>query len=98
MTDRKPASPKRGAPAKRPLPAKPVEEGSPASPGGLASRFDWQWLIMGIVILGVSLFLTVSQLGDPGASTGLFSGPMGMALNIGGIVAGAWVLFRAYRR
>jgi hypothetical protein len=60
-------------------------------------RVDWQWLVAGFVILGVSLFLLVAQSADPNAATGLFSGPMGQALNIGGVVAGIWVIWKAFK-
>jgi hypothetical protein len=70
-----------------------------AGPGGpWTSRINWQWAIAGVVILGVSLFLLVVQAGDPDANTGLFSGPTGMVMNIAGVAAGIWVLWRSYRR
>ncbi len=63
------------------------------------ARLDWQRLVAGIVILLVSLFLLVAQATAPaGADTSLLSGPAGQALNIGGIVAGAWVIWSAIRR
>lgn len=77
----------------------PTSADKPAGEGGpWTSRINWQWAIAGVVILGVSLFLLVVQAGDPDANTGLFSGPTGMLMNIGGVVAGIWVLWRSYRR
>jgi hypothetical protein len=86
-----------------PKPDRPTPDPAPAGkpgrpPGGWTSHFDWQWVAAGVVILGVSLFLAIAQAANPDASTGLFSGPTGMAMNIGGIVAGIWVLWRSYRR
>jgi hypothetical protein len=72
---------------------------TPAGSGGWTSRIDFQRLAAGIVLLGVSLYLLIAQGTAPaGSDTSLLSGPMGMALNIGGIVAGAWVLWTAWRR
>jgi hypothetical protein len=81
-----------------PKPEPASADKSTGAPGGGTSRINWQWFVAGVVILGVSLFLTVVQAGNPDANTGLFSGPTGMAMNIGGIVAGIWVLWRSYRR
>lgn len=88
MNDRpgKPTKPKSDAPA-------------PGGSGGWTSHLDFQRLGAGIVLLGVSLYLLIAQGTAPaGTDTGLMSGPMGMALNIGGIVAGVWVLWTAWRR
>jgi hypothetical protein len=69
------------------------------SGGGWTSHLDFQRLAAGIVLLGVSLYLLIAQTTAPaGSDTSLLSGPMGQALNIGGIVAGAWVLWTAWRR
>jgi hypothetical protein len=73
---------------KEKIPKRPLPDG----------RFDLQWLVAGVVILGVSLFLLVTQALSPDANMGLFSGPTGQALNIGGVVAGAWVIWKSFRR
>jgi hypothetical protein len=99
MTQRKPtpddrakkASPRDGAPGSGPK----VEPGT----GTPTTRFEWPRLVAGLVILGMSLFLTVAQGTAPeGSGSILLSGPMGMALNIGGIVAGAWLIWTTFRR
>jgi hypothetical protein len=101
MTDRsrKPdASQPKPAPAADPAP-KADPPAPKATAGGWTSHIDFQRLGAGIVLLGVSLYLLIAQGTAPaGTDTGLMSGPMGMALNIGGIVAGTWVLWTAWRR
>jgi predicted phage tail protein len=92
MTDR---SPKAGRSASKPDDA---PAGSDPAAGG-TSRLDWQRLVAGLVLIGASLFLLVAQGTAPeGSDTSLLSGPMGLALDIGGIVAGVWVIWTAWRR
>ena len=88
-----------GSPDSRPKTTDPAGAPDPGrKAGGRTSRIDWQWFIAGAVILGVSLFLMITQAANPEADTGLFSGPTGMAMNIGGVVAGAWVVWQSFRR
>ena len=90
MTDR---SPKADRPSPKPDGAKP------SANGGWTSHLDWQRLVAGLVLFGVSLWLLIVQGAAPeGSDTSFLSGPMGMALNIGGVVAGIWVLWTAWRR
>ena len=85
--------------ASQPKPAPAADPEPKAANGGWTSHLDFQRLGAGIVLLGVSLYLLIAQGTAPaGTDTGLMSGPMGMALNIGGIVAGVWVLWTAWRR
>jgi hypothetical protein len=78
---------------------KPKADQPPQASGSWTSHLDWQRVAAGLVLFGVSLYLLIAQSTAPaGSDTSLFSGPMGMALNIGGIVAGAWVLWTAWRR
>jgi len=93
MTDR---SPDAGRPS-----AKPDDnpDDRRAAAGGWTSHIDWQRLVAGLVLVGVSTWLLVTELTAPeGTGMGLLSGPMGMALDMGGIVAGIWVLWTSWRR